>query len=57
MGEVLDLVMATNLVNCDLVGRTSTVPAIQEAVAAVDDCTCQIVDALECERCCLQLRR
>jgi 2,3-bisphosphoglycerate-independent phosphoglycerate mutase len=39
-----DLIV-TNLVNCDLVGHTGIVPAIQKAVAAVDDCVGQVAKA------------
>ncbi|MFH1054637.1 MAG: 2,3-bisphosphoglycerate-independent phosphoglycerate mutase [Candidatus Altiarchaeota archaeon] len=37
--------IATNLVNCDMVGHTGIVEAIKKAVAAVDECVGRIVEA------------
>jgi 2,3-bisphosphoglycerate-independent phosphoglycerate mutase len=37
--------IVTNLVNCDMVGHTGVFPAIQSAVAAVDECVGKITDA------------
>lgn len=39
-----DLIVV-NLVNCDMVGHTGLTPAIEKAVASVDDCVGKIVDA------------
>lgn len=37
--------IVTNLVNCDMVGHTGVFPAIQKAVAAVDECAGRITEA------------